>query len=403
MNRPRLLVLSHRLPFPPHNGAAIRSWHLFRELANDFDITALCFDRTDPALVAMPVAERVRGLDFCRRVDVFPIEQQHSRRRLVADHLESIASGLPYVHAMHRSARFETALQRELATGRFDLVHVDSLDLIRLLPHLAGLQVVCNHHNAESTLLKRRAGRERGPRSWYIRHQAALLARSERQVLARFRLNLVVSNEDRDLLRNLAPDARFEVLPNGVDTSFFQPLNYPTRAGAVFVGGTTWYPNRDGLEWYADTIHPCMHRHGVHDPVTWVGRILDEERRLFRREGLHFTGYVDDIRPHVLGAGCFIAPLRVGGGTRLKLLDAWAMGMPVVATRAAAEGLNWRDGENMLVADGPEEFAGAVARVLSDKALAARLGAAGRAEVEANYSWSTVGGRLRTLYQGLLT
>ena len=141
---------------------------------------------------------------------------------------------------------------------------------------------------------------------------------------------------------------------------------------------------------------------GLDDQVKWVGRITDTERTEFAKPGLSFTGYVDDIRPHVLSAACFIAPLRVGGGTRLKILDAWAMGAPVVATRAASEGLDAVHGENMLIADDADDFVRATAQVLQDKALASRIGAAGRASVEKTYSWDVVGARLRALYHDVL-
>ena len=402
MSRPKLLLLSHRLPFPPHNGAAIRTYNLMRQLAMDFDVTALCFDRRDPALEAMPIQARIDGLAPYAKCQAFPIPELHSKLRLVWDHVRSVSDGQPYVFHVHESAAFEAALRRELAATRFDIVHIDSLDLLRFVPLVSHLPIACTHHNAESTLLLRRAARERGLRSWYIRHQAGLLSRAEAQLLGQFDVNVTVSEVDSGVLRQLAPSARFAVIPNGVDAEFFRPAANGTRAGCVFVGGTTWFPNRDGLEWFTGDVLPRMRAAGMEDQVKWVGRVTDAERTAFANPGLDFTGYVDDIRPHVLSAACFIAPLRVGGGTRLKILDAWAMGAPVVATRAASEGLEAVHGENMLIADDADDFVRATAQVLRDRALATRIGAGGRAAVERTYSWEVVGARLRALYHDVL-
>jgi glycosyltransferase involved in cell wall biosynthesis len=407
LKRPRLLVLSHRLPYPPHNGAAVRTFNLLQQLAIDFDVTALCFDRRDPALEKLDVQDRIAGLTPHARVEVWPIDQLHSSSRMAWDHLRSVAGRRPYVYTMHESRGFEAALRRELAQNTFDLVHIDSLDLLRFVPLVRHLPMVCNHHNAEASLLFRRADRESGARAWYIRHQAHLLARAEAHLLPLFDVNLTVSDTDADLLHEDSPTARFAVIPNGVNADFFRPKGYGNgndnangtrRKGCVFVGGTTWFPNRDGLEWFSSEVLPRMRASGLNDPVTWVGRVTDEEKSEFAREGLSFTGYVEDIRPHVHAAACFIAPLRVGGGTRLKILDAWAMGAPVVATRIACEGLAAIDGQNVLMADEPEDFVAATGRVLGDRGLAAHLGAGGRAVVERTYSWDIVGARLRSLY-----
>lgn len=400
--RPTLLFLSHRLPFPPHNGASIRTFNVLRQLAQDFDVVALCFDRADPALASMAVADRIAGLAPWAEVQVFPIPQEHSSGRFAWDHLRSMAMRRPYVHFVHESEDYERALRELLATHAFDLVHFDSLDLQRFVPLVRHLPMVCTHHNAESVLLDRRATRERGLRGWYMRRQAALLARSEAELLPQFDLNVTVSDVDTTLLRELAPSARYRTIPNGVDTSFFTPSGNGTRKGCVFVGGTTWFPNLDGLEWFAGEVLPAMRREGLHANVEWVGRVTEAERTRFSAEGLTFTGYVDDIRPHVLGAACFLAPLRVGGGTRLKILDAWAMGMPVVATSIACEGLDAVHGQNILIADDVPAFVRETARVLADPELGHRLGAAARATVEQAYSWNVLGARLRKDYHGAI-
>lgn len=389
--RRSLLVLSHRVPFPPHNGAALRTYNMLRLLARDYDIVGLCFDRLDRATAHLGVDRRLDGLRPFGAFEAFPIPQQSNRLRFATDHLRSVLSGRPYTWYTHDSQAYTARLTALLAERHFDLVHIDSLDLVRLLPLVQHLPVICTHHNVESALLRRRGGA-------YLRWQANAIERAEREWLPRVRLNIAVSPDDAEQLRALAPGARVETVPNGVDVDYFQPRDEPQQ-GCVFVGGTSWHPNRDALHWFADEIAPRLRARGLNIDVTWVGRATDAERRAFASvEGLRLTGYVDDIRPYVARAACYIAPLRVGGGTRLKLLDAWAMGKAIVATSIGAEGLGARHSEDMLIADTSDAFADAVATVLRDEALRRRLGEAARQTAVARFSWTTIGATVRRLY-----
>lgn len=403
VSQPRLLFLSHRVPFPPHNGAAIRTYNILRLLAREFEIHGLCFDRRDSALAGMPLTERIAGLSPFGAFETFPIPQDGNRLRFTFDHGRSVATGRPYTWYIHGARVVRERLRQLLRSRSFDLVHVDSLDLVALLPELRGLPVALTHHNVESALLRRRAERERNPAAaGYLRLQAGLLARAEARWLPRVALNIAVSPADAADFRRMAQGARVEVIPNGVDTTYFAPSAGST-SGCVFVGGTSWYPNLDGLQWFAAEVLPRLRAHGLEGEVTWVGRATDAELAHYNSmPGLHLTGYVDDIRPYVHSAACFIAPLRVGGGTRLKLLDAWAMGKAIVSTTRGAEGLNTRDGENILLADTPDGFATSVMRVLRDENLRRALEQAGRETVEQSYSWEVLGERIQALYLPLV-
>jgi glycosyltransferase involved in cell wall biosynthesis len=229
-----------------------------------------------------------------------------------------------------------------------------------------------------------------------------LLAREEAYWMPRVALNVAVSDDDVRTLSAIAPAARFASVPNGVDAEYFEPRTV-RQEGCVFVGGTTWYPNRDALAWFTSDILPILRSQGQRSQVRWVGRASDSERQLYDgRQGLSLTGYVDDIRPFVASAACFIAPLRVGGGTRLKILDAWSMGKAVVSTSIGCEGLAAVEGVNILIADTPRAFAESVSRVLNDAALRARLGAAARETVERHYGWKVIGDSMLDLYNALL-
>lgn len=396
----RLLFLSHRLPFPPHSGAAIRTYNILGELSRDYSIDALCFDRTDPSTASMTLESRIEALRPFARCEVFPIPQQHSRRRLLWDHARSAMTGRPYTYYVHDSEPFLRRVTEVLRERTYDVIHVDSLDLARLMPLLPLERVVCTHHNVESDLLMRRARLEpRRFRRFYTRLQARLVRGAERHWAPRIACNLCMSAEDMRSLEAIAPGMRGEIVPNGVDDVYFVRGDVPRDGGLVFVGGTSWHPNRDALEWFVAEILPAVRASGINVPVTWVGRVTAEERARYAGvEGFTLTGYVDDIRPYLARARCFVAPIRYGGGTRLKMLDAWAMQVPVVGTRAAMEGLGAIDDGNCVFAEGPAEFAAQIGRVLADEALANRLAVAGRARVNDVFSWRTIGANLRALY-----
>lgn len=388
--RPKLLFLSHRLPFPPHNGAALRSLNILRLLARHYEIHALCFDRLDAASRSIPLQSRLDNLAPLGRFENFPIAQQGSRWRLTRDHALSLVTGLSYIHFVHESRAFDLRLAEVLSQHEFDLVHVDSLDLARALRSVRHLPCVVTHHNVESALLERRAAAESNVfRRWYMRHQARLLRRDELAALPNVALNVAVSEQDASVLRALAPGSKVIVVPNGVDTEFFRPGNrIEEPTGCVFVGGTNYFPNRDALDWFVAEVAPELRRLGAPVNVTWVGRATAREMRRFDgSDGVRLVGYVDDVRPYLDQAACFIAPLRVGGGTRLKLLDAWAMGKAIVSTSLGSEGLRVREGENMLVRDDARGFAAAIVRVCTDRSLRQELERGARATAETEYAW----------------
>ena len=399
--RPRLLFLCQSLPYPPDGGVNIRTYHVLRLLAREFEIDALCFYRRSDRVNREAIEAGLEGLRPFARVEAFPIPQELHAARLLWDHARSLATGRAYTMYAYDSSAFRARVRELLATRRYALAHVDSLDLATYLPLLQGLPVVCVHHNIESLLLSRRARTERSLwRRAYVALQARLLARVERAWCRQVALNVVVSEADRRTLVRMVPGASVAVVPNGVDVTAFRPESGRDE-GLVFVGGSNWFPNRDALEYFCDELLPHIRRRcGERVPVRWVGRCDDDDIRHYRdRYGVELTGYVTDVRPFVRDAACYIVPMRVGGGTRLKILDAWAMGKAVVSTSIGSEGLAVADGVNILTRDRPEEFAEAVHAVLSDKDLRILLGRNARDTAERCYSWDVIGGGMLRAYR----
>lgn len=402
--RPKLLFLSQTLPFPPDGGVMIRTFNILRLLSRIFDVTALCFYRSKGGLLKTDVNRALRGLESFARVEAFQIPQDQSRSRLLWDHLRSVLRRRTYTVFSYQSRGFERRLRELLRTEHFDLVHSDSLDLSNYFPLLRGVPLACTHHDAQSSLLARRARLEGSAmRRAYFNHQARLMRKEEQHWCPRVTLNVAVSEVDAGKLTGIAPASRFVVVPNGVDTDYFQPNGMPERRGIVSVGGTTWYPNKDALDYFACKILPRLRAKGMADTVTWVGRASAEEISHYQRDyGITMTGYVDDVRPYVQSAACYVVPIRMGGGTRVKILDAWAMGVPIVSTAVGCEGLEAHDGENIVIRDDPELFADSVLELLANRELGTRLGFAGRRTAETLYSWDALEPTLKDAYLGLV-
>lgn len=401
--RPRLLFLSQVLPFPPDRGVTIRTHHLVRILSARFDVDLLCFYRR-AAHEHRTVADCLESVPGVTTASAHPIPQEHSRSRFVRDHLRSLLTRRPYTRYLYDSEPFTGELERWLARESYALVHVDTLDLSRFVPLVEGPPVVCGHHNIEADLLRRRSRFQANPlKAAYMRLQSTLQEEELRRWAPRAALNLMVSEPDRRRLLELSPGARSAVIPNGVDVERFRPSGQPPERDIVFVGGTEWEPNRDALEHFCLDVLPRIRDRMDDVSVTWVGRSRSRDRRRFSEEhGVELTGYVEDIRPYVRGAACYVVPLRMGGGTRLKILDAWAMGKAVVSTSVGCEGLDAENGENILVRDDPAAFADAVVEVLEDEALRRRVGRRARATAEERYSWESIGRKLLDAYEELL-
>ncbi|MEP7065339.1 MAG: glycosyltransferase family 4 protein [Gemmatimonadota bacterium] len=401
MPKPKLLFLGQTLPYPPDSGTAIRSYNVLRLLARDYEVTALCFYRraTTPDVAGSLAALR----KIAAHVEVFPIEQEYSRVRMLADHGRSVLTGRAYTAYAYDSGAFTKALRTQLARERWAIAHLDSLDVGAYIPLLTGMPIVIGHHNVESALLRRRAANDSNVlRRAYLELQARLTEREERRWSPSAAVNLAVSDADAEDFRKLVPGARFEVIPNGVDVEAFVPNSSGERNGVVFVGGMSWFPNADALEHFDEDILPLVRARDEHVRVTWVGRAKPEVIASYAKRGINLTGHVEDMRPYVAAAACYVVPLRIGGGTRLKILDAWAMGKAVVSTSVGCEGLAAVDGQNILIRDDPAAFAAAVSMVLHDPGLRTALERNARTTAEQRYSWNVIGEALRKVYAEVL-
>jgi glycosyltransferase involved in cell wall biosynthesis len=303
----------------------------------------------------------------------------------------------------HRSRAFGRRVAEATSAARFDVVHVDTIGLSPFVdldrPPAA---TVLTHHNIESMLMARRSQVEPGRAAKaFLAREAAKLAAAERDIPPRFDLNIVMSENDRRALAALAAAARSAVVPNGVDTEYFRPAPERETPALIYGGGMNMFANRDAVMHFLSEVWPAIR--AARPDVKFFAVGQDPPRELLalaeRDPQVVVTGYVRDIREYISQAAVYVVPLRVGGGTRLKVLDALAMGKAMVSTSLGCEGIGVTPGRDLIVADTPQAFAEATLALLADPQRRLALGRAARELVEREYAWPVVGRQLLEGYQ----
>ncbi len=398
----KILWLSHLIPFPPKAGVLLRSYHLVREMArrNDLDLLAFTqrnllspiYDDVDAGLV-IAQAELSR---YCALVEFFDLPSDaHSRGREILA-ARALIEGRAYNDLWVRSPRFRRRLSELLRSRSYDVVHFDTISLMQyadLVP--AGVIQVLDHHNIESHMLARRAENEPHPlKRGYFALEARHVASLERQFCPTVDLNIVCSDMDGERLVSVAPGSVVTTVPNGVDIEFFDaPAGAPRARRIVFVGTLDWYPNTEAVRYIATEIWPLLRARdpemhcdivGGRPPADLVA-LADADSRF------HVHGFVDDIHPVLSDALCYVCPIRDGGGTKLKILDALAMSKAIVAHPIACEGIDVTPGENVIFAEHPDEFVSAVLRLRDDEALRHTLERNARRLAVDAYSFEAIG------------
>lgn len=393
----RILWLKSDLLLPLDKGGRLRTWHLMRHLAPRHEITYLAFSDPD----ARP-EDLARMHEVAAHVETIPRSDsaKHSWR-FYGDVARHLTGPLPYAVGKYRSRAFERRARALLAKGGFDLVVCDFLFPAVNLPRTIPCPAVIFTHNVESEIWRRHAKMQAGalqPLYWL---QYRRMLRYEARTLQRFDGILAVSDADRDTFARLYPGIEgtpLHVVSTGVDTDYFSPSregSVATRRSLVFTGSMDWLPNEDAMLFFCRDVLPLIRAEEPDTTLSIVGRApTPSVIRLGAQRGITVTGRVDDVRPFVRDADVYVVPLRIGGGTRLKIFEAMAMGKAVVSTDVGAEGLPVTHGEHLLLAGEPRTFARAVVRLLRNVDRRVKLGVTARALVVRYYDWSAVAGEL---------
>ena len=375
--------------WPLHTGGRLRSFHILSELARLHRVTLMTThgpgERPDDLAGRLPQCERVTSFPCAA-----PKLGSVGFARAVAG---SWLSPLPVDLWKWQVPGVREAVRQMFAAGEVDLCVADFLYTTPNVPLAGPVPTIFFDHNVEHVIWKRLSQVEATRwRRLLMEVEWRKMRRAEIRACLQARLTIAVSELDRQLLATSAPGAAIRSIPTGVDTAFFTPNgSHEASASLVFVGSMDWYPNEDAILHFIHAVLPEIRRRVPESSLTVVGRNPTARLRAAAADaGVRITGTVDDVRPYMSEAAVVVVPLRVGGGTRLKIFEALAMAKAVVATGVGAEGLPLVPGTHYLRADAPPDFARAVVALLEDPVQRKTLGAAGRRLVEARFAWASI-------------
>jgi sugar transferase (PEP-CTERM/EpsH1 system associated) len=378
----RILYLVHRLPYPPNKGDKVRSYHLLRHLAQRHEVLLGTFvdDPDDEQHVPM-----VRA--WC--VEVKAVRLHPLRARLAS--LLGLLRGEPLTLAYYRDVR----LARWVRQQQFDAVVVFSSSMAQYAEQ-AAVPILVDFVDVDSAKWTEYANAHRWPMSWLYRREGVRLLSYERKVAARSSQSYFVTEKEAGLFTGLAPEAapRVQAMGNGVDTTYFAPD--PARPNPfdadvlplVFTGAMDYWPNVDAMVWFVAEMLPALRRRWPNLRLFIVGRSPTPAVLALAGDAVHVTGTVADVRPWLQHAAVVVAPLRLARGVQNKVLEAMAMGRPVVAARSCAEAIEAVPGRDIETASEPADYVRCITALLEDGACAQRVAMAARTCVALHYGWT---------------
>lgn len=395
MSKPRVLYLCGRSPWPRNGGALLRNYWMIDALSKKYSVDLVTADQPQES---MPES-------FARLVDTYRcFPRSEGSSRALTRVLDAAHPGSSTVTAGWTNAAMFDYVSELVGRSPFAAIQVD-LPLAAVLPRRDAIPIVYNAHNCEAQLLRRRSSTEPLHRALLLRADAMRVRRIERELVHRAALITVCSEQDLSDFERFCPNVRSKavIVPNGVDMKQYEALRTvrPQPHAILITGSMDWRPNLLGLRWFLREVLPIVRRLTPQATVTVAGRMTPDVVREVQRS-LHVRAVAnpESMDPHLSAACVVVAPVLTSSGTRLRILEAWAAGRPVVTTSAGAFGLKYTQGIEMLVGDSPQLFAQNIERVINEPRLSEYL-AAHAAVAAATYDWSTIGSTLRTAYEPL--
>ncbi|MBD9360678.1 TIGR03087 family PEP-CTERM/XrtA system glycosyltransferase [Methylomonas fluvii] len=398
MEKPKLLYLVHRIPYPPNKGDKIRSFHFLLALAAEYRIFLGTFiDDPDDK-------QHIDALDsFCADTCCIELNPQSGKIKSLTGLLSGEALSLPY----YRNRGLQEWVDKTIEEQGIERVMIFSSPMAQYVEKYTNLHWVADFVDVDSDKWRQYALSKHWPASWIYRREAEKLLSYERRIAGRADATILVSEQEAGLFKTLAPESASKIgfVNNGVDTDKFDPdlswqTPFPaTQQAIVFTGAMDYWANVDAVKWFAEQVFPTIKSRlpGVHfyivgsKPAKEVLQLADKDSAVI------VTGRVDDVRPYVAYADVVVAPLRIARGIQNKVLEAMAMAKPIVATSAAMEGIPGGADLQVAITDAPEDFASQVLQFLDQPVESANVN---RRYVESDFSWEQNGQRLCRLIAG---
>lgn len=402
----RILLITHLVPYPPKDGPSLRNFNLLKECAENNEITLLTFFQKIHGYDKNYMKNNISELKkYCKHVEVFEIPCDGKHFRWILLLLFNLFSSKPYSFWWYWSRKMKNAIVNQISNNNFDLVELGEIGLLFYSKYAPEIPKLLVHHNVESQLLNRRSKVIKNPLAkLYLRIQAYKLKRCEYKACNEIEYHTTVSEQDKITLLNINSNAKVQVVPNGVDIDYFLPNSPKVKSNSlVFIGTMTWYPNLDAMRFFKDEIWPLIKKSVPDITINVIGKNPpDDFLKFSQKDGsFNFLGFVDDVRPYISESAIYVVPLRFGGGSRLKILDALAMGKAIISTKVGAEGINVTNDKDIIIADKPEEFANQIISLLKDTKKLNRMETNARKLAVEQYSWKSIAPKLEWVYQTL--
>jgi len=397
-----LLFLSTENPFPEDHGHHIRTANVLKFLSRQYRIHFVGFAKSAEEVVSHPELDHL-----CSTVDIFQAPYSQSRLLLALSFLKSLLLCLPFTAYRYFDRRAANRIMQLIDQEEIDLIHIDMLHLAIYEKYLRAKPAILTNHNVEFLRLQRwmQIEKKLGLKV-FLFWQSRLMRRFEKKMCASFAKCIAVSDVDRLALENICQCTDVEVIPNGVDVIYFKPSSIKTKFKAlVWVGAMTNAYNRDAVLYFAGEIWPFVKRSLPEAKVIFAGAdppdLLQELAE--KDAAVCVTGYLDDARSLMIRPNIFIAPLLSGSGTKIKVLNAMAMGIPVITTSIGIEGIEAVPGEDVLIADDAHAFAERIMELWQNPEKGERIGEQGRRLIREKYDWNIVFRRMETLYYSVVS
>jgi len=380
-----ILMITPFFPYPAEFGGTIRTYHLARELAKSNDLFLLSFkDRED--------IEPAKVKEFSKHVEIIPFSEDS--KRIVQ--LKTLFKKRSYQTQQYASEAMQNAINATIKANNIDLVFIE-FSQMGFFDIPEDIPVLLDEHNIEFDLLDRMSKKDSlSFRKLYNKIEAIKFEKEELSFIAKSAITITTSKRDINIIKKYLPDARTAEIINGVDCAeFAKPADItPEKNSAVFTGAMNYFPNDEGVNFFMEDIYPLIKEKDPNFKITIVGSGPSEKIKSYKNENINITGFVKDVKPYMWNSSVFIVPLRMGGGTRFKVVEAMAAGIPVISTSLGCEGIPAKDGEHILIRDNPADFADAVFEAATNQELAQRLRENGIKFAKENVDWEIVGNKL---------
>lgn len=402
--KPKLIWVSHMIPYPPKAGLLNRSYNIIRELAREYEIHLYCLNQEN--LITPYFESYEEGIEeayselstICRKVYMHTPSVKVNKYTKLVNVITGMAIGMPYSSRWLFSRTFRNRILKAVEDIQPDILHLDSICLYENIPsNLIGVKVrVLGHHNIESEMMLRRSQKETSFLMKYIyKNEGRLLKKLEKDGLKKFNLNVVCSAEDGENLRKgtKLDTTEVSIVPNGFDLELLEEFERtPRKIRLLFIGTMDWYPNVDAIRHFYKDIWPALRQSfesvevdiiGANPPSDIVNiTALDNKFRVH--------GFVDDISDYLKSAYVYICPIRDGGGTKLKLIEAFAYGIPCISNPIACEGIAVENGKHVMFASSVEEYIVALKELVNNSELYDCLSKHSYELVESEYSYRKI-------------